>query len=469
MQKQSHLSEAKQRLLELQRRARGIAAAASTVSEMKCRAEEIPAPLSFEQEQVWRVDQTAGKLAPLHNESITIHRHGTCDPTLVERSLAEIIRRHEIWRTTFDVVEGRPVQVVHPPTPFTLPVTDLRSLPRSEREKKAVDLATEDARQPFNLQQGPLLRARLITLDDAGHRLYLTAHQSIVDGITVFDLFPFELTTLYESFAAGKSSPLPELKTQCADYACWQRKSLISEPMENQLVYWEKQLVGELPILQWPKHGVRPEQQTFRGAMYPFQFSSELSQSLKEFGRREGATLFMILLAALVSLLHRYTSQDDIIVGTLAPSGRKQIEVQRCLGYFLNPVALRANLSGSPSFSSILRQMRDVTLGALSNDGVPLELIAERLNLKPDPGRHRFFTVAISIAPPVAQLPPGWSMTYMDVESGGARWDLYLELNDRAEGLLGRAQYNPDLFTPAAIAETVEDFRLLLKDVAVSR
>jgi non-ribosomal peptide synthetase component F len=203
--------------------------------------------------------------------------------------------------------------------------------------------------------------------------------------------------------------------------------------------------------------------------MHPFEFSSELSQSLKELGRREGATLFMILLAALVSLLHRYTSQDDITVGTLAASGRKQIEVQHCLGYFLNPVALRANLSGNPSFSSILRQMRDVTLGALSNDGVPLELIAERLNLKPDPGRHRFFTVAISIAPAVAQLPPGWSMTYMDVESGGARWDLYLELNDRMEGLLGRAQYNPDLFTPAAIGETVEDFRLLLEDVAASR
>jgi hypothetical protein len=469
MQKQSHLSEVKQRLLEIQRRPGGVAPATSTVSEMKCCPEEIPAPLSREQEQLWRLDQTAGKQSPLHNESITIHRRGPCDPTLVERSLAEIIRRHEIWRTTFEVVEGRPVQVVHPPTPFTLPVTDLRSLPPSEREKKAVDLATQDARQPFDLKQGPLLRARLITLDDAEHRLYLTAHQIIVDGITVFDLFPFELTTLYESFAEGKSSPLLELQTQYADYACWQRRSLSAEPMENQLAYWQKQLAGELPVLQWPSYGVRPEKQTFRGAMLPFEFSSELSQSLKELGRREGATLFMILLAALVSLLHRYTSQDDIIVGTLAASGRKQIEVQHCLGYFLNPVALRANLSGNPSFSSILRQMRDVTLGALSNDGVPLELIAERLNLKPDPGRHRFFTVAISIAPAVPQLPRGWSMTYMDVESGGARWDLYLELNDRIEGLLGRAQYNPDLFTPAAIGDTVEDFRLLLEDVAASR
>jgi hypothetical protein len=436
---------------------------------MKCRPEEIPAPLSHEQEQIWLLDQTAGKQSALHNESITIHRRGRCDPTLMERSLAEIIRRHEIWRTTFEVVEGRPVQVVHPPPPFSLPVTDLRSLPPSERHKKAVDLATQDARQSFDLKQGPLLRARLITLDDEEHRLYLTAHQIIVDGITVFDLFPFELTTLYESFAAGKSSPLLELQTQYADYACWQRRSLSAEAMENQLAYWQKKLAGELPALQWPKYGVRPEKQTFRGAMHPFEFSSELSQSLKELGRREGATLFMVVLAALVSLLHRYTGQDDITVGTLAPSGRKQIAVQHCLGYFLNPVALRANLAGNPSFSSILRQMRDVTLGALSHDGVPLEMIAGRFNLKPDPGRHRFFTVAISIAPAVAQLPPGWSMTYMDVESGGARWDLYLELNDRTEGLLGRAQYNPDLLTRAEIGGTVEDFRLLLEDIAASR
>jgi hypothetical protein len=436
---------------------------------MKGHAREIPAPLSLAQEQVWRLDQTAGKLAPLHNESITIHRRGPCDPTLIERSFAEIIRRHEIWRTTFDVVDGRPTQVVHPATPFTLPVTDLRSQQRSERETKSLDLATEDARKPFDLKQGPLFRARLVTLDDADHRLYLTAHQSIVDGITVFDIFPTELTTLYESFAAGKPSPLPEPEAQYADFACWQRRSLSGDAMEKQLSYWQKQLAGELPTLQWPNNGARADQQTYRGAIHPFKLSSKLAQSLKDLGQRQGATLFMILLAGLVSLLQRYTGQEDIIVGTLAPSGRKQIEFQRSLGYFLNPVALRANLSGSPAFNALLRQMRDTTLGALSNDDVPLELIAEKLHLAPDPSRHPFFTVALSIAPALAQLPPGWSMTYMDVESGGARWDLYLELNDRAEGLLGRAQYNPDLFTTAAITQTVEDFRLLLEGVAASR
>jgi surfactin family lipopeptide synthetase A len=464
MNKDTSLSDAKQKLLEMAMRGK-LAPAASETSEVKRFSRDHPIPLALAQEQVWRLDQAAGKLAPLHNESITIHRHGSCDPVVLERSLTEIIRRHEIWRTTFDVADGRPIQVVHAPTAFTLPISDLRNLPESEREKSAQDLANADARQPFDLQSGPLVRARLIKLSDDEHRLYVTAHQSVVDGITVFDIFPTELITLYESLAQGKTSPLPELNAQFADFACWQRQTLKGHAMESQLAYWQKQLSGELPMFQWPNQRARPTQQTYRGAMQAFQFPGELAQSLKDLGRRDGATLFMVLLAGLVALLHRYTGQEDIIVGTLAPSGRKQTEFQRLVGYFLNPVALRANLSGNPSFHSLIRQMRDVTLGAISNDDVPLEMIAERLRLKPDLSRHPFFTVAFSVAPDVPQLPPGWSMTYMDVESGGARWDLYIEMSDRSEGLLGRAQYNPDLFTPEEIAQTVGDFRRLLEEV----
>lgn len=465
MPKEPRLSEAKQRLLDLQRRG-GLAPAVPAASEPKSRTRETPHPLSLAQEQVWRLDQTAAKLAPLHNESITIHRHGPCDLPALEASLAEIVRRHEIWRTTFGVVEENLVQIVHSaPATFKLPVADLRNLPQAERETKALELATQDANQPFDLNHGPLFRARLVTLDDAQHRLYLTAHQSIVDGITVFDIFPSELTSLYESFAAGRPSPLAPLESQYADFADWQHRTVAGDAMEKQLAYWQKQLAGELPSLQWPNQGRRPAQQTYRGALRPFQLTQELTESLRDLSRREGATMFMILLAGLVALLHRYTGQEDIVVGTLAPSGRKQIEFQRLMGYFLNPVALRANLSGNPSFQSLLGQMREVTLGAISNDDVPLQLIAERLQLRPDPSRSLFFTVALSVAPDVPPLPPGWSMTYMDVESGGARWDLYLELNERSGGMIGRAQYNPDLFTGAAIAQTLEDFRLLLEKV----
>lgn len=466
MQKETQLSEAKQKLLEIQKRAGLLRSGAAP--EVHRGARELPTPLALAQEQVWQLDQIAAKLAPLHHESITIHRNGSCDPAIAETSLREIVRRHEVWRTTFEMVGGKPVQVVHPEYKFKLAVTDLRNLPESDRDAKSVELATQDAVEPFDLIRGPLFRARLVTLDDNHHRLYLTAHQLIVDGITVFDVFPYEFTTLYENFAAGKPSPLSDLQTQYADFACWQRRHLRGETWETQLGYWEKQLTGELPVLLWPKDGVRPAHQTYRGALRPFTLSEDLTQALGELGRREGITFFMVLLAAWVTLLYRYTKQEDIIVGTLAPSGRKRAEFQKLLGYFLNPVPLRANLSGNPPFTSLLGQMREVTLGAISHDDVPLELIAERLHFKSDPSRHPFFTVALSVAPDVPPLPQGWSMTYMDVESGGARWDLYLEMNERVGGMIGRAQYNPNLFSSSAINQTLEDFRILLEKIVVA-
>jgi len=465
MSNEPRLSEAKQRLLDLQKH--GTPPAAKTSDENQF-ARENPIPLSLAQEQVWRLEQTAGKLAPLHNESITIHRRGPCDTATLERALTEIVRRHEVLRTTFGVVNGNPVQLIHPPRQITLPADDLRRLPQSERESAALDLATQDARRPFALHHGPLFRARLVTLDDAQHRLYVTAHQSIVDGITVFNIFPRELTTLYESFAADRPSPLPELDVQYADFACWQRRTLTSDAIDAQLSYWRKQLPGEIPILSWPDPGKRPPRQTFRGAMYPFVLPRQLTQTLRELGQREGVTLFMILISGLASLLRKYTNQDHIIVGTLAPSGRKHAEFQRLIGYFLNPVPLRANLTGDPTFRSLLRQMREVIVGAISNDDVPIELIADRLGVTHDPSRNPFFTVALSLAPDVPQLPAGWSMTYMDVESGGARWDLYLEMSDRAEGMLGRAQYNPDLFTADAIRQTTEDLQRVLESAAAN-
>jgi surfactin family lipopeptide synthetase A len=460
------LSAAKQKLLELQKRG-NVVAPVQPVSNRREPGE--PVPLSLSQEQVWRLQQSVGAQSPLYNESITIHRHGVCDVHALEASLAEIIRRHEIWRTTFDLVRDAPVQIVYPaPTTFTLPVNDLRVYPEQEREARALALSTEDAKQPFNLTHAPLLRARLVTLSDTEHRLYLTAHQIVIDGVTVFDVFPSELTALYDQFAGGKPSTLLELPAQFADFACAQRQRFASKELESQLEYWRAQLADGLAPLQWPNPANRPAQQTYRGAIHPFRLSKRLTASLKELSKQEGVTLFMTLLGGLVMLLHRYTRQTDITVGTLSPSGRKYAEFQRLVGYFLNPVPLRAKLSGSPNFQSLLHQMRAVTLGALSNDDVTLELIADRLGLPSDPNRHLFFTVVFSLAPGLPQLPSGWSMTYMDVESGAARWDLYIEMSDRAEGMIGRAQYNPDLFTSAAIAQTVQDFELLLKELAAS-
>lgn len=462
-----HLSEAKRKLLE-QMRQTGAGRSLSD-SDFNGQARENPLRLSASQEQLWRLDQIAGKSSPLHNESITIHRHGLCHLEIVYRCLQEIVRRHESWRTTYKEVAGTPVQIVHPSINFKLDFSDLRSIPESERTTKAIELATHDAKLGFNLEHGPLFRARLTTIKDDEHKLFLTAHQSIVDGITVFDIFPRELTTLYESYAAGNVSPLPEPPAQFGDFSSWQHRRLSGRARDQQLGYWQKQLAGSLPVLEWPNGGNRPEQQTYRGAMHSFEFLPGLAQSLKELARRQGVTLFMVMLAAFFRLLHRYTGQDDIVVGTLSPCGRKQNAFQRCMGYFLNPVALRANIGGNPAMRALLPQMREITLGAISNDDVTLDMIAEQMGIQTNPSRHSFFTVALSLAPDVSPLPPGWSMTYMDVESGGARWDLYIEFSDRVEALVGRAQYNPDLFAESAIAQTVEEYRRLLEGIAAER
>jgi hypothetical protein len=468
MENGPHLSEAKRKLLERMRQA-GTGGPVST-PDFSVEARENPLRLSAAQEQVWRLDQTAARIAPLHNESITIHRHGSCDREIVQRCLAEIVQRHEIWRTTYTKdTDGKPIQIIHADINFQLGYSDLRQFHERERQIKAFELGTQDAKLRFNLEQGPLFRARLITLKDDEHKLFLTAHQSVVDGITVFDIFPLEFTTLYESFAAGSGSPLPALKAQFADFSSWQWRRLSGATRTSQLAYWRRQLAGPLPVLQWPNEGKRPQRQTYRGAMHAFEFPRELAESLKGLAKRQGATLFMVLLAGFFRLLHGYTKQDDIIVGTLSPCGRKLSTSQGCMGYFLNPVALRANLAGDPSLETFLRQIREITVGAISNDDVTLEMIAEELQIESDPSRHSFFTVALSLAPNVAALPSGWGMTYMDVESGGARWDLYIEFSDRAEGLLGRAQYNPDLFTESAIAQTIEDYRQWLERIANSR
>jgi non-ribosomal peptide synthetase component F len=227
--------------------------------------------------------------------------------------------------------------------------------------------------------------------------------------------------------------------------------------------FWRKQLAGNLSVLQWPKDRPRPAFQTYRGSIKPFTLPKRLTEALRELSQREGVSLFATLLAASATLLYCYTGQEDIIVGTLAPTGRKRSEFQRLLGYFLNPVALRTDLSGNPTFRELLCQSQEVTLKALSNDDVPLEYLVQELRLTPDPSRHPFFQVVISLAPNVPELPPGWDMTPMDVESGGARWDLYLELNDRPDGIIGRAQYNPDLFDLAAIVKMLENFEDLLE------
>ncbi len=460
------LSEVKRELLEKYVRGKvpQLLTAARTVTR---RPPGAPTPLSLVQEQIWRHAQTSGAVPSLYNESITIHRTGELDVATFERSFTEIIRRHEAWRTTFATVEGRPIQVIHPaPSRVDVPFVDLRGFPRGARQSEALRLAVENARRPFDLKYGPLVRPLLVTLDERSHRLFLTMHQSIVDGVSVYKIFPSELAAIYAAFSAGRPSPLPDLPLQYSDFAYWERQFLRGPVLTGQVDYWRERLAGELPQLKWPNRSSRPLTESFNGAIRAFTLPNNLLEELKEVSRREGLTLFMTLLAGFTILLFRYSEQSDVMVGTVGLGGRKRLEVQQLLGYFLNPVALRVNFSGNPTVREVLRQCREVAFEALAYDDVPVEYLMQELNLKPHLGSHSLFPMVITLAPPVANFDSGWNQTPMDVDSGWAKWDLYLELSERPTGLIGRVQYRTDVFRSAAISRFLQDFAAVLQALA---
>ena len=424
-----------------------------------------PASLSFSQEHVFHLAEQNTDKPPFYNECITVFRTGSLDVQALERSLTEIIRRHEIWRTTYDTVDGRPVQVIHPaPGNLALPTLDFSGLPESEQELKMLRCVAELTQRPFDLRRGPLLRFQLIKTGELEHRLFLIAHQSIVDGVSAYQVFPTELAALYEAFTEGNPSPLPELSIQFADYAEWQRHELDTNKLDAHLNYWRRRLGGEPQILRWPVNAHRRKTQSYRGIVRPFAFAKDLTAALRSTAQREGVTLFMTLLSGFVSLLYRYTMQEDILLGTLSPAGRQRTELQRLLGYFLNPVVLRFDLSSNPKFLELLQQAREVVSEAISHDVLSLELLAQSLKPASHPVCNPFFNVAISLQPPVPEIVrPGWNVTSMDVGNGGAVWDLYLAFIDQPDGIIGRAQYNSEAFEDDTITRMLRDLETVLK------
>lgn len=426
-----------------------------------------PAPLSYAQEEIWHRALDESKKHPFYNESITIHRRGPLDVGALQRSLTEIVRRHEIWRTTFDILDGRPVQIVHvAPESFPVIVYDLSTVQESGKEREALRLAAEQAQQQFDLNTGPLVRARVIHLDNTHHRVCVTAHQIIVDGVSVFRVFPLELTKLYDAFAKGQPSPLPEPGIQYRDFANWQKEFLTQEILDQQLNYWQKQLSGKLPNLHLPGGPKQLLTQTFRGSIIPGEWPKALMEQLREVCRKESVSVFMVLLAGFVLVWHYCTEQDDIIVGTLAPAGREHPEVQELLGCFLNPVALRFRVTQSMTFHDLLQEAREVVSGAVENDDVPFHHVVEQLNGSSNLGARPLFDTVISLSPDVPDLGSGWDQTFMDVESGGSAWNLYLELNERRRGLIFRTQYNPDRFEAHAIRRMTDNLQAVLEAAA---
>lgn len=464
MPDEAALSEAKRRLL--QKYLGGGVGNAGVERALICpRPHDVAIPLSFAQQQIWLHGQMASDV-PFYNETMTVYRHGPLDLATLERCLLEIIRRHEIWRTTFEVIRGEPVQIIHrAPRMFPLPLVDLRKLPEVARETEAMRLATEDARRPFDLKNGPLLRALVVRTGDEQFRLYMTIHQIIFDAVTAYRVFLPELATLYQAFVAGKPSPLPELPIQYADFAYWQQKGEGNRTEAEHLGYWRKQLAGEISPLQWPNDRPRPALETHRGAIERFALPEHLVRNLRRLSQQEGVSVYMTLLAGFVALLHRFTGQEDIIAGSLT-AGRNQAELEPLLGYFVNPLTLRVDLSGGPTFRDLLSRVRGVVLDALAHQDVPFQNVVRELRQRPDPSRNPLFQVVFSQQPQLPSLPLGWDLATEEICNGGSKLDLMVVLDDRSDWIFGPITYNPDLFDDSAIRRMVGNWKTLLADAA---
>lgn len=458
----ANLSDSKRALLE--KMMRGGGAAADKPAPIAPRAPDAPIPLSADQRQVWLHAIMAPDM-PLYNESITIHRFGAFDRDAMARAVNEILRRHEAWRTAFVEENGELVQQVRDHRDITLPFDDVSHLPEAERDAAALKIGSDDARRAIDLSDAPLFRARIVKLADDNHRLYFTLHHIIFDGVSIYRVIVPELAALYEAFAKGEPSPLPMPTLQYGDYAVWQQTHLQSAPIRKQIDYWRRTLADAPPKLEIAGDRPRAARPTHAGSMEVFQIPHDLTEALKRVSQREGVTLYMTLLAAYHALLHRYSGEQDIIVGGVTDL-RRRPELERVVGYFLNTIPLRAKPRGDLPFNTFLQDVRDSVLGALGASEAPFDEVVRALDVKRDPGTHPLFNCLFSIEPPVDPFAAGWDLTQMDVVVGGAKFDLYLELDERPDGMIGRFLYSTELYDVPTIRRMIDHWLTILGKVA---
>jgi len=420
------------------------------------------APLSFGQQEIWLSAQLWPDV-PVYNETFTIYMKGEFNPVVLEQALNNLIVRHEILRTAFIMKDGRTVQSVRKEAILKLRVDDLRSFQMSDREAEAIHRATAAARWPFSLDGPPLIRALLVRLDDSDYRLYMVLHHLVTDGVSISGILIPELRTNYKSLINGAAPLMRELPVQYSDYAKWQHEWMQGPVLENHLAYWRKQLDG-IQTLDLPTDRPRPPIQSFRGAFHPMALPGELTYELKALGRREGCTLYMVLLSAFKAMLRRYTYQDDITVGTVE-AGRSSTELEPLLGYFLNMLVVRTSLSGDPEFREFLHQVRQVSLKAYNHKDLPFILLVEALKPPRDPSRHPFFQVAFVMEPVYPADESGWKVSQLEVQTGTSKFDLTLELDEREEQIIGRFEYNTDLFDASTIKRMAGHFQRILEGI----
>lgn len=424
--------------------------------------------LSFSQQQLWILDQLEEGDSATYVEGFARRLTGFLDKSALTRSLNEIIRRHEILRTSFSMVDGEPSQIVSEVVPFPLEHVDLRSVAESEKIVELERLLNRESHRPFDLSVGPLVRAYLVQLRSDEHVLLVVIHHIIIDGwsITIFDK---EFSALLRAFSTGSASPLEELPLQYVDYARWQREWIRGEVFERDLAYWRERLAAPLPQLDLPLQKERPPFQTFEGASVHFSIDETMTEQLKKLSRENSASLYISLLSAFVILLYRYSGHEDILVGTPV-ANRTRLELESLIGYFVNTLVLRSRLDGSFSFVELLDRLRDVVFDALDHQAMPFERLVAELQPDRDPGRTPIIQVmfAFQNTPRITVDLPGLSVEPIRLASKVAKFDLTMVITEIRDGLECKLQYNTDLFEEETITRMAGHFQTLLNGIVTN-
>ena len=435
-----------------------------TVPPLVSVARDGPLPLSFAQQRLWFLHQLEAESAA-YNLPVAVRLSGALDVGALTEAIAEIVSRHESLRTAFTVLDDQPVQVVAAALRLAVPMVDLTALGPAARQQAMRRVLQQEGQRSFDLEQLPLLRVLLLRLDQEEHVALLVMHHIISDGWSIGVLMG-ELAALYEAFVARRPSPLAELPIQYPDYAIWQRQWLQSEALDTQLAYWKEKLGNSPAALELPTDRARPPVQTFRGARHRFSLSANLTSKLKELSRNRQVTLYMTLLAGFQSLLHRYTHQSEIVVGTpIANRGDSKLEP--LIGCFINTLCLRTELNGQFTFNQLLASVRETALAAYANQDVPFEKLVEELQLERDLSRTPLFQVMFTLqnAPQPVLESASLQLTLVEVANSTAKFDLELLMMDNGVSLVGTLEYNTDLFNEGTMARLASHFEALLDSV----
>jgi condensation domain-containing protein len=431
------------------------------------RAQASSYPLSFTQQRLWILDQLAPDRAS-YNIYFAVHLRGKLNVDAMEKSFNEIIRRHEVLRTTFRIIDGQPAQLIAPRASLPLARIDVSHHCEPERHRLIQLCIDEQIRRPFDLSESFPIRVTLLKDSDEDHVIILVVHHIAFDGWSMGVLIR-ELKLLYEAFAAGYPSPLTQLSIQYADFAVWQRSWLQGQLLEEQLNYWKRQLGGINYPLELPTDYEAQCERAPSGAFRLFLLSQEIGESLKALSCREGVTLFMTLLAAFQTLLHRYSGQTEIAVGSPV-AYRNWAETENLIGCFVNTIVLQVNMSGNPTFRALLANVREIAQGAYANQDLPFDLVVNALQPERNSTNTPLFRVWF-VLQNLHDRPSrfsGLSLRYFHVPEGVVQFDLALTMSESNSGIEGCFHYNRNLFEASTIEEIKGHFTTLLEQVTVN-